>query len=149
MSIPDEAMGEWFRLAADYEEEAVQEIESGLLSGEIHPNDAKRHLARSVVSLDWDDDAAREAEQTFDQVFKEGGTPDDIEDVELPAGDSISLPALIRDAFDISGSEARRMISQGAVRVDDETVSEQELSRDQLAGRVLRVGKRRFARLGQ
>lgn len=147
MSIPDVAMGEWFRLAADYDEDAVVKIESGLASGEIHPNEAKRHLARSVVTLYRGEAAASEAEAAFDQVFKEGGVPDDIDEVALPADDPVSLPSLIRDVFDMSGTEARRLISQGAVRVDGEVVSDQEMGRTELTGRVLRVGKRRFARL--
>lgn len=147
MSIPDDAMGEWFRLAADYDEDAVAKIESGLESGEIHPNEAKRHLARSVVTLYWGEAAASEAERAFDRVFKEGGTPDDLDQVTLPDGDMISLPALIRDAFDMSASEARRMISQGAVRIDEVVVSDQEMDHAALRGKVLRVGKRRFARL--
>lgn len=147
MSLPDESMGEWFRLAADYDEDAVAKIESGLESGEIHPNEAKRHLARSVVTLYWGESAASEAEAAFDLVFREGGTPDEIDEVTLPGGESISLPALIRDIFDMSGAEARRMISQGAVRVDGEVVSDQEIDRSALRGKVLRVGKRRFARL--
>jgi tyrosyl-tRNA synthetase len=147
MSLPDEAMGEWFRLAADYDEYAVAKIESGLESGEIHPNEAKRDLARSVVTLYWGESAASEAEAVFDLVFREGGTPDEIDAVTLPGGESISIPALIRDIFDMSGAEARRMISQGAVRVDGEVISEQELDRAALRGKVLRVGKRRFARL--
>lgn len=147
MSIPDDAMGEWFRLAADYDEDAVAKIESGLESGEIHPKEAKRHLARSVVALYWGENAASEAEAAFDQIFKEGGVPDDLEEVMLPAGDPVSVPSLIRELFDMSGSEARRMIDQGAVRIDGEVVSTQELGRQALVGKVLRVGKRRFARL--
>jgi tyrosyl-tRNA synthetase len=147
MSLPDEAMGEWFRLAADYDEEAVARIEAGLASGEIHPNDAKRELARGVVALYWGLDEARQAESGFDQVFREGGVPDDLDEVPLPEDDPVAIPGLIRDAFGMSGSEARRMISQGAVRLDDRVVSDQEMARADLTGKVLRVGKRRFARL--
>lgn len=147
MSIPDTAMGEWFRLAADYDEDAVVKIESALESEEIHPNEAKRHLARSIVTLYWGDDAASDAEAAFDQVFKEGGVPDDLEEVSLPDDDPVSLPSLIRDTFGLSGGEARRLISQGAVRIDGEVISVQELERAALADKVLRVGKRRFARL--
>lgn len=147
MSIPDKAMSEWFRLAADYDEDAAAEIEAGLESGEIHPNQAKRQLARSVVSLYRGEESASEAEKAFDQVFKEGGTPDELDDVMLPEGDVISLPALIREVFDMSGGEARRMISQGAVRIDAEVISDQEIDRAALGGKVLRVGKRRFVRM--
>jgi tyrosyl-tRNA synthetase len=149
MSIPDDAMGEWFRLAADYDEAAVVEIESRLESGEIHPNEAKRHLARSVVTLYWGGLAASEAEAEFDQVFKEGGIPDDIAETTLPQGDPLSIPSIIRSIFDMSGSEARRLITQGAVSIDGVVVSDQEMARSALAGKVLRVGKRRFARLGE
>jgi len=100
-----------------------------------------------VVTLYWGEDAAREAESGFDQVFREGGVPDDLENFSLPEEDPVAMPALIRDVFGMSGSEARRMISQGAVRVDDHVVTDQEMARADLAGRVLRVGKRRFARL--
>jgi tyrosyl-tRNA synthetase len=147
MSIPDEAMGEWFRHAADYDDDAVNKIEAGLASGEIHPNEAKRELARAVVALYHGSDAAREAEAGFDQVFREGGIPEDLDEFSLPADDPVAMAALIRDVFGMSGSEARRMISQGAVRLDDDPVSDQEISRAALAGKVLRVGKRRFARL--
>ena len=147
MSIPDEAMGQWFRLAADFDDEAVDKIESGLESGEVHPNEAKRHLARSIVTLYWDDEEAKHAEAGFDRVFREGGTPEDLAEATLPEGDPVSLPALIRDVFGVSGSEARRLIEQGAVRLDEQMLSDQEIPRKDLEGKVLRVGKRRFARL--
>lgn len=147
MSIPDEVMGQWFRLAADFDEDPAGEIERDLESGDLHPNQAKRRLARAVVELYWGAEAATEAETAFDLVFKEGGVPDDVEEVALPSDDPVNLPSLIRDVFGLSGSEARRMISQGAVRVDGTAVSDQELTRASLAGKVLRVGKRRFVRL--
>jgi tyrosyl-tRNA synthetase len=147
MSIPDQAMGQWFRLAADFDEEPVAEIETGLEDGSIHPNEAKRQLARAVVSLYWGEEAATDAEASFDQVFREGGVPDEIEDAVLPAEDPVSMPALIRSVFDISGAEARRMLQQGAVRLDGMVVESQEVARDDLVGKILKVGKRRFARL--
>ncbi len=147
MSIPDELMGEWFRLAADFDEESAAAMESGVANGEIHPNEAKRQLARSVVALYWDESAARDAESEFDRVFRQGGLPEDVTVFQLGDEDPVHVPSLIRDVFDMSGSEARRMISQGAVRIDDDVVTDQELARTDLAGKVLRVGKRRFARL--
>jgi tyrosyl-tRNA synthetase len=147
MSIPDDAMGQWFRLAADYDEEAVAAIEAGLAGGSIHPNEAKRELARAVVTLYWGEEAAAEAEASFDQVFREGGVPDDVEEFTLPAEDPVSLPALIRSVFDISGGEARRLLQQGAVRLDGTVIDAQESPRAELVGKILRVGRRRFARL--
>jgi tyrosyl-tRNA synthetase len=147
MSIPDDLMGQWFRLAANFDEDVARDLEGRLGRGELHPNEAKRHLARSVVALYWGEQTALEAESGFDQIFREGGVPDDIEDVVVPAGHDVHMPSLLRDAFDISGSEARRLIAQGAVRVDDVTMTDEQMSRSELVGRILRLGKRRFAHL--
>jgi tyrosyl-tRNA synthetase len=147
MSIPDETMPQWFRLAADLDPGDVDDIERGLGSGELHPGETKRRLARAVTALYWGQDAAIEAEQAFDQVFRHGGVPDDIEQFSVPDADPVLLPGLIRDVMGISGSEARRMLQQGAVRIGGEVFDGQEMARADLIGRVLQVGKRRFARL--
>jgi tyrosyl-tRNA synthetase len=147
MSIPDEAMSQWFRLAADLDPEEVETIEAGLAAGDLHPGETKRRLARAVTALYWGEDEAVAAEQAFDQVFKMRGIPDDIGTFPLPEEDPLMVPGLIRDAFGLSGSEARRLLTQGAVKVDGEVLEAQEAARAALAGRVLQVGKRRFVRL--
>jgi tyrosyl-tRNA synthetase len=147
MSIPDTSMVEWFRLAADIDPEEAAEIAAGLASGELHPGETKRSLARAVTALYWGEEAAKEAERAFDQVFKLGGIPDEIESFALPEEDPVPLPALIREALGLSGAEARRLLSQGAVKLDGEVTQAQELDRSRLEGRVLQVGKRRFVRL--
>lgn len=147
MSIPDTAMGEWYRLAADAEPDEARRIDEALESGELHPNDAKRRLARAIVELYWGEGAGDAAEAAFDRVFRHGDSPEDLEEHKVPHGDVVHLPSLIRDVFGISGSEARRLISQGAVYIDGIDVEAEELNRTQLVGTVLRVGKRRFARL--
>jgi tyrosyl-tRNA synthetase len=76
-----------------------------------------------------------------------GGIPDDIEAFPLAEEDPVTVPGLIRDAFGLSGSEARRLLTQGAVKVDGEILEAQEAPRVDLVGRVLQVGKRRFVRL--
>jgi tyrosyl-tRNA synthetase len=147
MSIPDTAMVEWFRLAADLDPVDVSEIETGLGSGSLHPGETKRRLARAVTALYWGEDEAERAESAFDQVFKEGGMPDEIDTFSLPEEDPVMIPGLIRDALGISGSEARRLLAHGAVKLDGSVIGAQELARDELSGRVLQVGKRRFVRL--
>lgn len=147
MSIPDEVMGEWFRLAADVEPDTVEEIETSLTSGAAHPNQVKRRLGREIVTLYWGEEAAASAESSFDQIFKLGEVPDEIEEFKLGDDDPVHVPSLIRDVFGMSGAEAKRMLSQGAVRLDGETVESPEVARNTLVGVVLKVGKRRFARL--
>jgi len=147
MSLPDIAMPEWFRLAADLDPDDVAEIEAGLDSGELHPGETKRRLARAVVALYWGEEATGEVEAAFDRVFKEGGVPDEIDEYQMPPDDPIQMPALIRDVFGVSGAEVRRLITQGAVKIDGETVTELEMARADLVGTTLKVGKRRFVRL--
>ncbi|HVR77447.1 MAG TPA: tyrosine--tRNA ligase [Acidimicrobiia bacterium] len=147
MSLPDSAMPEWFRLAADFDSTELEEIEAGLAAGSLHPGETKRRLARAVTALYWGDEKAVAAEDEFDQVFKHGGIPDDIDVFSLGQDRKIQVPGLIRDAMGLSGSEARRMLAQGAVKLDGELVEAQELPREALVGRVLQVGKRRFVRL--
>jgi tyrosyl-tRNA synthetase len=147
MSLPDSAMSEWFRLAADFDSTELEEIEAGLAVGTLHPGETKRRLARAVTALYWGDEKAVAAEAEFDQVFKHGGIPDDIDVFSLGQDQKIQVPGLIRDAMGLSGSEARRLLAQGAVKLDGELVEAQELPREALVGRVLQVGKRRFVRL--
>jgi tyrosyl-tRNA synthetase len=147
MSIPDAAMGEWYRLAADFDDTDVDALEAALSSGELHPSEAKRRLAREIVALYWDESAALRAEEAFDRVFRHGEAPEDLAEHRLPGEDRLSLPALLRAVFGISGGEARRLLEQGAVSLDDDMVTELEMSRGDLVGKILRAGKRRFARL--
>ncbi len=82
-------------------------------------------------------------------MHKHGEVPDDIPEVELGEGDTVHLPALLAQAFGVSSSEARRLIAQGGVKVEGEAVAPDVLDvpADDLRGRVLQLGKRRFARL--
>jgi tyrosyl-tRNA synthetase len=140
MSIPDEAMDEYFRLLLG---------EAGRPDGP--PNLAKRELGRRIV--DRFDGAGSGAEAAFDRVFVQGSVPDEMPTVALGdyrgADGEIHLPRLIAGAFGVSTSEARRLISQGGVQLDGEQLATEPLDvpAKALAERVLQVGKRRFARL--
>ena len=147
MSIPDEAMTQWFQLAADCEPDVVADIADRLESGGLHPNEAKRQLATAVVGLYWGDGSGAQAESEFNQVFKHHGVPDEIDQYQLSSDETVNIPALIRDLFEVSGAEARRLVSQRAVKIGSRTIIDQEMARSELVGLVLKVGKRRFARL--
>jgi tyrosyl-tRNA synthetase len=148
MSIPDEAMGEWFLLAAGLPAREVAEIEEGLASGALHPGDTKRRLGREIVTIYHGAHAATEAEAAFDRLFRQHDAPEDIAEHLLPDEDPVRLPRLMSSAGLVaSNSEGRRMLAQGAVKLNGERVTAEELPASDLAGGVLQVGKRRFVRM--
>ncbi|HEX4730631.1 MAG TPA: tyrosine--tRNA ligase [Solirubrobacterales bacterium] len=142
MSIPDEAMDEYFRL-----------LLGGAGRPDGPPNLAKRELGRRIVDRFHGDGSGAGAEAAFDKVFVERSVPDDMPVVELADytdrdDGTIHLPRLIAGAFGLSSSEARRLISQGGVKLDAERLTEPlDVPAEVLAERVLQVGKRRFAKL--
>jgi tyrosyl-tRNA synthetase len=140
MSIPDDAMGEYYRLLL-YEP----------LDPQRHPGEAKRELAGRLVARFHGEDGAREAEARFDQVHVRHEVPEDIRVVRAQAQDDgeVHLPALIATAFGVSTSEARRLLSQGGVKVDGEALAAEQLDVPMTAldGKILQVGKRRFVRI--
>lgn len=148
MSIPDHLMEQWFRLATEVEVEEIDGIVAGLAAGDLHPGETKRRLGREIVALYWGAEAAAGAEAAFDRIHKEKDLPEEVDEYHLGPGDPVSVPTLIRDAGLVaSGGEGRRLIQQGAVRLDGETLDEFEVPRERLVGAVLQVGKRRFVRL--
>ena len=148
MSIPDAAMVEWFALAAGWLAADVHEVEAGLAAGQLHPGETKRQLGREIVSLYHGHDAAVDAEAAFDRVFRHHGVPDEIPEYVVPDGSDRSLTAVLAAAgVTSSRSEARRLIRQGAVRIDGEKVSDESLDASRFTGSVVQVGKRRFLRL--
>jgi tyrosyl-tRNA synthetase len=142
MRVPDEAMPEYFRLLLG------APVPAGA------PNQAKRELARRIVSRFHGEDAACAGEEHFDRLFVRHEAPEQIEEVDLAAylgedGASVHLPLLMAAAFEISSSEARRLLEQGGVKLDGEPLAGAplDMQRSELDGRVLQVGKRRFRRL--
>lgn len=147
MSIPDQLLPQWRRLAADGDQGDVAALTSGLADGTVHPAEAKRSLARDIVDKYWGDGAAEEAEASFDRIFKEKVEPVDVAEHPLGIQGDVWLPKALADAGLVgSNSEGRRMITQGAVRVDGERVSVDTVDSANLLGRVVQVGKRRFVR---
>jgi tyrosyl-tRNA synthetase len=137
MRIPDSQLEEWWTLVAE------QPVPEG------DPLEAKLALARFIVARSHGEEAAQEAEQHFTRVVREGRAPEEVPEHPLPAGDPVHLPALLADAFGLSTSEARRLISQGGVKLDGEAVSDLDLPRGRLEGAILQAGKRRFVRLNE
>src|SRR5579871_1220845 len=136
MRISDDQLEEWYRLVCE------RPVPPG------DPLEAKLELARYIVRRSWGDEGARRAEEHFTRVVREGGAPEDVPEVQLPAGDPVHLPALLVQRMGVaSTSEARRLIQQGGVKLNGEPAPGLDVGREALAGALLQVGKRRFARL--
>jgi len=144
MSVPDVAMSLYFRLVTRWTTEEINRLERGVAAGEIHPRDAKMKLAREIVSIFYDDLAAETAEQAFVRVFQKGDLPEDMPDYVLQSGQSV-LDVLLAGSLVSSKSEGRRMLDQGGVRLDGETLSDPNLLFPHPG--VLQVGKRRYIRV--
>lgn len=138
MSIPDSLLAQWYEL-----------LLARPLEPDADPLAAKRALAYELTAVYHDRAAADHELAEWDRVQRAGGQPSEIEQADFSAepGASVHLPALIAQVFGISTSEARRLIEQGAVSLEDQRVEGLDADADQLDGRVLRVGKRRFRRL--
>jgi tyrosyl-tRNA synthetase len=136
MRIPDPLLKQWWTLIAE------RPVPPG------DPMEAKLELARFIVARSWGEDAATAAEEHFTRVVRRGEAPAEVVEIPLPDGDPVHLPALIAEQMGVgSTSEARRLIQQGAVKVNGEPAPGLDVARGLLAGALLQVGKRRFARL--
>ena len=136
MRIPDGLLDQWYRLVME---------QDGAPDGD--PLEAKLALGRFIVARAHGEDAAREAEAHFTRVVREGRAPEDVPELPLPDGDPVHLPAVLAAAFGLSTSEARRLIGDGAVKVDGEAVRELDVGRSRLENTLVQAGKRRFVRL--
>ena len=152
MRVPDHLIGKALRLTTDLDPTDIESLESAAKAGGPGAARAKRRLAAEVVRLYQGTEAAEQAERHFDRLFKEHEQPEQIEDASVPA-DAIAegrvlVPRLVVGVgLADSTSRARDLVAQGGVSLDGTPVTELELPLDQVAGRVLRVGKRGFRRL--
>jgi len=135
MRIPDTLLPQWYELV----------MQAPAPEGD--PLEAKLELARFIVRRAHGDEAARQAEEHFTRVVREGQAPTELEEEPLPGGDPVHLPALLVDRMGIaSTSEARRLIAQGGLRIDGEVVTDLDVGRRRLEGALVQAGKRRFMR---
>jgi tyrosyl-tRNA synthetase len=135
MSIPDKALPQWWEM-----------LVGGPHAGD--PMEWKLELARRITARWHGEEGALAGEEHFTRVVRRHEAPGQVPDVALPDGDPVHLPALLVDRLGVaSTSEARRLIQQGGVKLNGSPATGLDLPRDALAGALLQVGKRRFARL--
>jgi tyrosyl-tRNA synthetase len=144
MSVPDKAMGKFFRLVTRWTPPQIQELETGLAEGRLHPRDVKMKLAREIVSIYHSEAAAAQAEQEFVRVFQQGNLPEEMPEYRLQPGQTV-LEVLVVAGLVASKSDGRRMIDQHGVRLDGQEL--QDPGQPFPRPGVLQVGKRRYLRI--
>lgn len=147
MSLVDELMLTYFELVTDIDKAEIDQLKKDLENNKIHPKEAKSKLAMQIVTQYHGKEAAIKAKEEFDNVFKAGGLPEDIPEFSF-SEDKIWIVKLLVDCDLVkSNSEARRMIEQGGVKLNNEKIEDGSLDVPIEDGMVLQVGKRKFARI--
>ena len=145
MSLPDGAMGQYFRLVTRWTPAQVAEIEGELAAGRMHPMEAKKRLAWEIVDCFHGREAADDAARHFERVHQRGQAPEEMQDLflaePLPIADLLMAAGLAR-----TKSQARRLVEQGGVSLDGAPIADVGAV-VAARGQVLRVGRRRFVRL--
>lgn len=152
MSVPDELMLKYYELVTNISNEELQELRKGIENGTIHPRDAKMRLAKTFVTMFHGTEAAEEAEQHFKTVFQQRALPTDIADVELSAqlleDEKIWVAKLLVELkLTPSTGEARRMVQQGGVKINEVKVEDLQAQVSVEDGMIVQVGKRKFAKV--
>lgn len=146
LSIPDNLIYDYFLLTTDVSDDQLKKIKKQI---EVHPRDAKRLLARTLVELYWSKEAAQKAEEEFDRIFVKKEIPDVLEEFQINSNQKeINIIELLTLTKLVSSkSEARRMIEQGGVSIDGVKIEEinkiVHITRDF----ILKVGKRKFLKI--
>ena len=152
MSVSDELMWRYFSLILCDDDASVAAARENIAAGRRHPRDVKDELGRRIVARFHDEAAAREASTEFARVFQQKQLPTDMPEVpvgpdHLEEGRIGILNLLVLAGLATSNSEARRLVQQGAVRIDEEKISDPRHFLAPADGAVIRCGKRGFARV--
>ncbi len=147
MSIPDSLMSKYFRLLTDKSDRELEEIDKKLQDKTVNPRDLKLELAVEITSQFFDREIAESSKEEFINIFRNKELPEEMPEIKL-VEDSISIVDLLVSRAKIqSRSEARRLIDQGGVRINDQVLEDIHSVLEISDGDVLRIGKKRFYRL--
>lgn len=148
LSIPDTLIYNYFELATNVTNQKLTEIKNHLANGDVNPRDLKRELARTLVTMYHNPDAAETAQQEFDNIFINKGLPDEIEEFNIGNNKEINiLDLIVLVNFAPSKGEARRLVQQGGVSIDGDKLNDVQQVVSVKSGMVLKVGKRKFIKL--
>jgi tyrosyl-tRNA synthetase len=144
MSISDDMMENYFTLLTD---QSVEQIKELVDPNKTHPKQAKVLLGKTIVGQFYDESAAQAAAEEFDKVFAQGQLPDEIPDVDISSEPVTASKLLLHCKLVSSGGEAKRMIKQSAAGIDGKKLNDPHAEITPKDGMIIRVGKRKFARL--
>jgi tyrosyl-tRNA synthetase len=152
MSLSDQLMLRYYELLSTIDPDVLTEEKRRMAEGSVNPRDVKMRLAREIVARFYDATVAEEAEREFQRMFQAGGLPDDIVEPYVHISGAEHEPIwivelLVQTGMASSNSEARRLIQQGAIRVNGERVSDANARLTANEPHLLQVGRRRFARI--
>lgn len=148
LSIPDNLIYNYFELATNVSNQKLGEVKTQLENGSVNPRDLKRELARTLVSMYHNHEAAEIAQTEFDNIFINKGLPDEIEEFKVGINQEINiLDLIVLVNFAPSKGEARRLVTQGGVSIDGEKISDVQYQVKIISGMILKVGKRKFIKL--
>lgn len=147
MSIKDELIGKYFLLCTDVSVEEIESLEKGIKSGDLNPRDVKLQLSREIVSIYHGEESAKRAEEEFIKIFSQKELPTEIEEFPLKNG-KINILDLMEEAkLAKSRGEAKRLVEQGGVKIDDKVIEHWDGEIEFKGGEVIQVGKRRFLKI--
>ncbi|MDF3128630.1 tyrosine--tRNA ligase [Kiritimatiellaeota bacterium B1221] len=146
MSVSDDLMYRYFSLVLGMPDAAVAKLREGVADGSLNPRQVKDQLAQEIITRFHDADAARSASAEFAKVFSKGALPEDTPELHLDAETGL-LDLLADQKMIASKGEGRRLVKQGAVKLDDKAVSDALMNLEAGQTGVLKVGKRRFLKL--
>ena len=145
MSIPDEVMWEYFTMLTDLEMSEIESLKKDITNENENPFNAKKLLGRLIVTELYNESKASEAEGSFKNLTINKNTPEEIDSYTIEKSDIVHLPKLLTDnGITKSNSEARRLISSGSFKIEDEKCNDVDISIDKILNKTLQLGKRKF-----
>ena len=147
MSIPDDVMWDYFVMLSDLELDEINETKQLVTSEQLNPFDVKKSLGKIITNEIFDEDLSKKAEESFNNITINKNIPDSIPEVNISSGE-VHLPTfLTENSLTKSNSEARRLITSGAFKINDEKFHELDIKSEELLGKTLQIGKRKFLRI--
>ncbi|HGY57082.1 MAG TPA: tyrosine--tRNA ligase [Caldithrix abyssi] len=149
MSIPDDLIYRYFELVTDVDQAELNKIHKQLQDPSINPRDVKKYLSRTLVRMYYDQDAARQAEKEFENIFVKKDLPDEIPEIPVTENKIRISDLLVQTNTAESKGQARRLIQGGAVSIDGNKINDPFYEVEIRNGQILKVGKRKFVKLVQ